>query len=213
MKSKFTLLAIALLSVCAFAATTWKASEETPVAAGSTLIDDELVTAKTVYETTLKSAVKTIAGEEFTHYIQVRNAANPSADAPDGTEQSGSTSIVLEVKKDVSLKIYYRRQCKSGESGVYESNDGKDLKIFSRADFSVLDGTITVSEETEDQAYAWVTKDYQLTGGETYVISARGTTINYYGMTFEALEVPVTPIVLDLATGTDITTALNEVVE
>ena len=49
MKSKLTLLMVALLSICAFAATTWKATEETPVAAGSTLIDDELVTAKTMW--------------------------------------------------------------------------------------------------------------------------------------------------------------------
>ena len=33
MKSKLTLLMVALLSICAFAATTWKATEETPVAA------------------------------------------------------------------------------------------------------------------------------------------------------------------------------------
>ena len=152
MKSKLTLLMVALLSICAFAATTWKATEETPVAAGSTLIDDELVTAKTVYETTLKTAAKEIAGEEFTHYIQVRVDAAPTADEPNGPNKEGSTPIILTAKKDLTLKIYYRRQSTSQneDSGVYASNDGKDLKIVNQADLSQLDGTLTIVEETEE---------------------------------------------------------------
>ena len=195
MKTKFTLLAVALLAVCAFA-NTWKASEETPVAAGSTLIDDELVTAKTVYETTLKSAVKEIAGEEFTHYIQVRVDAAPTAEEPNGTDKGGSTPIILTAKKDLTLKIYYRRQSTSQneDSGVYASNDGKDLKITNQADLSQLDGTLTIVEETEDFKYAWVTKEYELAEGNTYTIWGRGTTINYYGMTYEGKEPPA-PVV------------------
>ena len=196
MKSKLTLLMVALLSICAFAATTWKATEETPVAAGSTLIDDELVTAKTVYETTLKTAAKEIAGEEFTHYIQVRVDAAPTADEPNGTNKEGSTPIILTAKKDLTLKIYYRRQSTSQneDSGVYASNDGKDLKIVNQADLSQLDGTLTIVEETEDFKYAWVTKEYELAEGNTYTIFGRGTTINYYGMTYEGKEPPA-PVV------------------
>ncbi|MBR6715906.1 MAG: DUF4957 domain-containing protein, partial [Prevotella sp.] len=196
MKSKLTLLMVALLSVCAFAATTWKATEETPVAAGSTLIDDELVTAKTVYETTLKTAAKEIAGEEFTHYIQVRVDAAPTAEEPNGTNKEGSTPIILTAKKDLTLKIYYRRQSTSQneDSGVYASNDGKDLKIVNQADLSQLDGTLTIVEETEDFKYAWVTKEYELAEGNTYTIFGRGTTINYYGMTYEGKEPPA-PVV------------------
>ena len=195
MKTRFTLLAVALLAVCAFA-NTWKATEETPVAAGTTLIDDDVLTATTVYETTLKSAVKEIAGESFTHYIQVRNAANPTAENPNGTEQSGSTSIVLNAKKDLTLTIYYRRQstAQNEDSGVFESNDGKDVKIFNQADFSVLDGELTIVEETEDFKYGFATKAYQLAEGGTYVISARGTTINFYGFTYEGVEPPA-PVV------------------
>ena len=196
MKSKLTLLMVALLSIYAFAATTWKATEETPVAAGSTLIDDELVTAKTVYETTLKTAAKEIAGEEFTHYIQVRVDAAPTADEPNGTNKEGSTPIILTAKKDLTLKIYYRRQSTSQneDSGVYASNDGKDLKIVNQADLSQLDGTLTIVEETEDFKYAWVTKEYELAEGNTYTIFGRGTTINYYGMTYEGKEPPA-PVV------------------
>ncbi|MBR6937382.1 MAG: DUF4957 domain-containing protein [Prevotella sp.] len=218
MKSKLTLLMVALLSVCAFAATTWKATEETPVAAGSTLIDDELVTAKTVYETTLKTAVKEIAGEEFTHYIQVRVDAAPTADEPNGTNKEGSTPIILTAKKDLTLKIYYRRQSTSQneDSGVYASNDGKDLKIVNQADLSQLDGTLTIVEETEDFKYAWVTKEYELAEGNTYTIFGRGTTINYYGMTYEGKEPPA-PVVgdaieLNLASG-DISAELAAAME
>ncbi len=218
MKSKLTLLMVALLSICAFAATTWKATEETPVAAGSTLIDDELVTAKTVYETTLKTAAKEIAGEEFTHYIQVRVDAAPTADEPNGTNKEGSTPIILTAKKDLTLKIYYRRQSTSQneDSGVYASNDGKDLKIVNQADLSQLDGTLTIVEETEDFKYAWVTKEYELAEGNTYTIFGRGTTINYYGMTYEGKEPPA-PVVgeaieLNLASG-DISAELAAAME
>ena len=69
MKARITLLVGALLAVCAYAANVWKAAEETPTAAGTVLIDDDLLTAKTVYETTLKTTNVTIAGEEFTHFI------------------------------------------------------------------------------------------------------------------------------------------------
>ena len=218
MKSKLTLLMVALLSICAFAATTWKATEETPVAAGSTLIDDELVTAKTVYETTLKTAAKEIAGEEFTHYIQVRVDAAPTADEPNGTNKEGSTPIILTAKKDLTLKIYYRRQSTSQneDSGVYASNDGKDLKMVNQADLSQLDGTLTIVEETEDYKYAWVTKEYELAEGNTYTIFGRGTTINYYGMTYEGKEPPA-PVVgeaieLNLASG-DISAELAAAME
>ena len=196
MKTKFTLLAVALLAVCAFA-NTWKASEETPVAAGTTLIDDDVLTAKTVFETTLKSSAKTIAGEEFTHFIQVRVDAAPTADEPNGTDKGGSTPIILTAKKDMTLKVYYRRQSTSQneDSGVYASNDGKDLKIVNQAaPATPLDGTLTIVEETEDFKYAWVTKEYELAEGNTYTLWGRGTTIQFYGMTYEGKEPPA-PVV------------------
>ena len=40
MKKKFTLLFVALIAVAAFAATTWKVAEDTPVAAEAALDDD-----------------------------------------------------------------------------------------------------------------------------------------------------------------------------
>ena len=75
MKKKLSLMLVALLSMAAIAATTWKVTADTPVAAGSTLIDDDVLTVKTVFATTLNADVRSFGGNDFTHYIQVRNAA------------------------------------------------------------------------------------------------------------------------------------------
>ena len=212
MKTRLTLLAVALFAVCAYAANFWKAAEDTPTAAGTVLVDDDLMTAKTVFATTLKASNATIAGEEFTHYIQVRNAANPSADNPNGTENEGSTSIELNVKKDLTLTFFYRRQSTAQEEtgGVYASNDGKDLKIFNKEDFSNLDGELTIDHETEDFKYGFVKKTYQVSPGN-YVVSARGTTIQFFGMTHEGVEVVPTigpAIDITIESGKDISAEL-----
>ena len=101
MKTKITLIAVALLAICAYAANSWKATEDMSTAAGTTLVDDELLTAKTVYETTLKSSAISFADQDFTHYIQVRVSALPTADNIFGTAQDGSTPISLTVKKNI----------------------------------------------------------------------------------------------------------------
>ena len=187
MKTRLALIVIALMAVCTYAATTWKANESTPVAPESTLLDDDALTVKTVYATTLNGNSITIAGEEFTHYIQVRNAELPTAASPDGTENSGSTSLVVTAKKDVTLTVFYRRQPKDD---AYISNDGKDLKLFNRADLSLLDGTLTLDSKTEDEKYGFVTKVYELTEGASYTFSAKGTTIQFYGLTCEEAAPP-----------------------
>ncbi len=187
MKTRLALIVIALMAVCTYAATTWKANESTPVAPESTLLDDDALTVQTVYATTLNGSNITIAGEEFTHYIQVRNDELPTADSPNGTEQSGSTSLVVTAKKDLTLTVYYRRQPKDG---VYTSNDGKDLKLFKRADMGMLDGTLTLDSKTADEKYGYVTKVYELTEGASYTFSAKGTTIQFFGLTYDVAEPP-----------------------
>ena len=187
MKTKLALIVIALLAVCAYAATSWKANESTPVAPESTLLDDDALTVQTVYETTLNGNSITIAGEDFTHFIQVRNAELPTATSLNGTEQSGSTSLVVTAKKDVTLTVYYRRQPKDD---AYISNDGKDLKLFNRADMTLLDGTLTLDSKTADEKYGYVTKVYELTEGASYTFSAKNTTIQFYGMTYEVAAPP-----------------------
>ncbi len=226
MKTRLTLLMVALLSAFAYAATTWQATEETSTAPGTTLVDNELIVAKTVYATTLKADARTIAGEAFTHYIQVRVDKDPTAENPAGTEKDGSTPILLEAKKDVSLTIYYRRQSTAqttnpdtGEaiSGDFAENDGKDVKVFNQADFSLLTGEMTIVEPTADFKYGYATKKVELAEGGKYVIAARGTTCQFYGITVEAMETgEVTPPVPEMgeaislapATGADLAAEL-----
>ncbi len=187
MKTRLALIVIALMAVCTYAATSWKANESTPVAPESTLLDDDALTVQTVYETTLNGNSITIAGEDFTHFIQVRNAELPTTTSLNGTEQSGSTSLVVTAKKDVTLTVYYRRQPKDD---AYISNDGKDLKLFNRADMTLLDGTLTLDSKTADEKYGYVTKVYELTEGASYTFSAKNTTIQFYGMTYEVAAPP-----------------------
>ena len=183
MKKKLSLMLVALLSMAAIAATTWKVTADTPVAAGSTLIDDDVVTVKTVFATTLKDDVRSFADNDFTHYIQVRNAAYPTAAVPEGTEQSGSTSLIVTAKKNAKATFYYRRQ---PANGAYAVNDVKDMVIFDQtAGANITECTLTKCAETEDAKYAWVTKTAELKAGQSYTLSAKGTTIQFYGITYE----------------------------
>ena len=210
MKTKITLIVVALLAICAYAANSWKATEDTPTAAGTTLVDDELLTATTVYETTLKSSAISFADQDFTHYIQVRVSALPTADNVYGTAQDGSTPISLTVKKNIKLTIYYRRQSteQTETGGVFAAEDGKDIKCFNQADGSQISGELTVIQQTEDFKYGYATKVYELAEGNSYTLAARGTTIQFFGITYETTE-PAIPemgeaIELDLYSGKDI---------
>ena len=184
MKKKLSLLLVAFMAIAAFAASvTWKVTADTPVAAGSSLIDDELMTVKTTFATTLKADDREFGGNAFTHFIQVRNAAYPTAAVPEGTEQSGSTSLVVTAKKNVKATVYYRRQ---PASDAFAVNDSKDMVIFDQAAGSNLTETpLTVCAKTDDGKYAWVTKEAELKAGQSYTLSAKGTTIQFYGITYE----------------------------
>ena len=183
MKKKLSLMLVALLSMAAIAATTWKVTADTPVAAGSTLIDDDVLTVKTVFATTLNADAREFGGNDFTHYIQVRNAAYPTSAVPEGTEQSGSTSLIVTTKKNVKATFYYRRQ---PANNAYAVNDGKDMVVFDQtAGANITECTLTKCAETEDAKYAWVTKTAELKAGQSYTLSAKGTTIQFFGITYE----------------------------
>ena len=184
MKKKLSLMLVAFMAIAAFAASvTWKVTADTPVAAGSTLIDDDVLTVKTVFATTLNADVRSFGGNDFTHYIQVRNAAYPTAAVPEGTEQSGSTSLIVTAKKNVKATFYYRRQ---PANNAYAVNDGKDMVVFDQtAGANITESTLTKCAETEDAKYAWVTKTAELKAGQSYTLSAKGTTIQFFGITYE----------------------------
>jgi len=181
MKKIFTLIAMAAMAIGANAQV-WKVNADTPTAENSTWLDDDFVTVKTTFAGTIKEAEATIAGEAFTHYAQVRVDKAPSADALYGTDKGGSTALIITPKQDVTYTIYYRRQ-----KGEWTSNDGKDVKVINQADpATVLEGEMTIDSKTENDEYGFATKVISLKAGNTYTVWARGTTLNYYGMKFEA---------------------------
>ena len=181
MKKIFTLIAMAAMAIGANAQV-WKVNADTPTAENSTWLDDDLVTVKTTFAGTVKESAATIAGEEFTHYAQVRVDAAPTAAVPQGTDKGGSTSLIITPKKNVTYTIYYRRQ-----AGDWTSNDGKDVKVIDQADAgTVLEAEMTIDSKTEDGNYGLAMKVVSLKAGKTYTVWARGTTLNYYGMKFEA---------------------------
>ena len=187
MRKKITLMFVALFAIAAFAATTWKVAEDTPVAAGTTLIDDDDITVKTVFATTLKADAQSFADQEFTNYIQVRVKADPTVAVPEGTDNGGSTSLVVTAKKDLTATFYYRRQstAQTENKGTYASNDGKDLKVYDQADVSVLEAELAIAKETADGKYGYATKKVALTAGKTYTVSAKGTTVQFFGVTYD----------------------------
>ena len=161
----------------------WKADGETSVEAGAVYVDNDLMKVSTVYASTLKGSAVTIAGVEFSHYIQVRVDAAPTASNVNGTNKDGSTPIVIAAKKNVDVVFYYRRQAASND---FVSNDGKDMKVVDQADpATALEGTLTVDSKTDDEAYGYVTKAYSLEAGKTYTVWGRGTTISFYAFTFK----------------------------
>ena len=187
MRKKLTLMFVTLFAIAAFAATTWKVAEDTPVAAGTTLIDDDDITVKTVFATTLKADAQSFADQEFTNYIQVRVKADPTVAVPEGTDNGGSTSLVVTAKKDLTATFYYRRQstAQTENKGTYASNDGKDLKVYDQANVSVLEAELAIAKETADGKYGYATKKVALTAGKTYTVSAKGTTVQFFGVTYD----------------------------
>ena len=169
----------------------WKATATTGIDPATTLIDSDQLNVKTVYKTTLTEDAQTFAGQDFTHFIQVRNGAYPTADKPEGTDNGGSTSIIFTPKEDVKVTIYMRRQstAQTDNKGTYVDGDGKDLIFFDQADASKVAGTLTIDSETADGKYGYATKTVDLKAGKVYTLSAKGTTGRVYGIAYTYKEV------------------------
>ncbi len=161
----------------------WKVTDKTPVIAGSHYIDETLLKVDGVYATTLKPNTRTIAGEDFTHAIQVRTDGYPSADNLVGKEKEGSTSLVITAKENVDVTFYYNRQV-VGEGGT--ENDNKDLIVFDQAAITTkLTGVFTIAEILEGGNYLNATKKLALKKDHVYTVTASGTTIQLHGIKLE----------------------------
>ena len=191
MKKIFTLIAAAFAAVAVNAAD-WTPKGAAP-AAGEALVDDDLVTISTVFESVNNTimdesenpAPVTYAGKTFKTYTQIRVDAAPSAATPTGTQHANGTPLVIVAKKDLNLTYYYRRQSASSGSGAYADNDGKDIKIVDQASpAAAIAGTAFVAEDI-DGDYANTYKTVALAAGKTYTLWARGTTGRLYGISYE----------------------------
>lgn len=188
MKKIFTLVAAAFAAVAVNAAD-WTAPGAAP-AAGTAIIDDDLMTVSTVYAGTCSTILVedvatpvTFAGKTFKTYMQIRVDAAPSAANPTGTEKAESTPLVIVAKKNVDFTYYYRRQAVT-DAG-FTDNDGKDVKIVNQASpAAAIAGSAFVAEETDDPAYANTYKTVSLEAGKTYTLWARGTTGRLYGISY-----------------------------
>ncbi len=172
--------------------TSFVVNEDTPVAAGTTYVDDDNLTVKSVYGTTLGGLITTINGKSFTHSMNVRIDKINQSDAL-YTEKSGSTPLMFTVKKSGDVTIYYRRQADNGGSGVFTVNDGKDMKFAKVVDgkYKDLEGGVWVeSEQVSNGGYAIGTKTLSLEAGVEYMLYARGTTGTFLGFEFEPTAEP-----------------------
>ena len=154
---------------------------------GTTLVDNSLLTAKTVYDSNVANDAVSFFNKDFESGMNLRTYDDPSVDNLVGNQYDGSTPLVITPKTNVKLTTYYRRQ--RGTNGIerYDLNDNKDLLVADQTDIeTILDGTLTVGDildEGDDLRYA--RKSYVLLAGHTYTMFRRGSTIRFYGFDFE----------------------------
>lgn len=198
MKKIFTLFAAIMVAMGMNAQSEWRPAEEAP-AAGTAIVDDDLLKVETVFTTTNKKAevgpedakvpVSFTIGEKsytFNYYTQIRVANAPAVGTETGTDNGGSTSLVIEAKKDVDITMYYRRQ---SASNTFTDNDGKDLKLvdWDKPTAAIQASTFEyVLVDPDKTDYGYALKLYKLEAGKKYVLWARGTTINFYGFDYQA---------------------------
>lgn len=173
---------VCLLAVCGVGemwGQTWSATGTAP-AAGATLVNNADIKVTTVFETTAGSYSNNYGDFSFSNSIQVRVSADPSAQTPTGAEQSGSTPLVVTVKKSGSICLYYRRQVYNGS---YVAGDGKDVYVVDQSTPTTkLNGQLTAG--TDNKGYAFCKQTFSLEAGHIYTIWAKGTTIVLNGFNY-----------------------------
>lgn len=188
MKKFFTLIAATLMAVGAMAQD-WKITSADPIAAGTTLLDNSYATVKTANGTTkpqeaLKGEEKNptvVAGCEFSYYMQVRVTDLPNATNPTGTLYTAkdpekgdneNVAIVITAKKNTDVTLYYKLQ------------PNKSINLYNQT--AGASETLKQTTDSEDSGWINVTGVTTLKAGNTYTVSIRGGTIQFYGLSFGA---------------------------
>lgn len=185
--------------------------------AAGTIIDNDLLTAETVYAAAYNGSYGAeYLGHAFPSTVQVgRVDAAPTEDNKNGTEKSGNSPLIVTAKKNVKLVMFMRRQALVQDTTVVDdadnnvitrtinmgmsANDGKGVRAVAHSDISkVLDQEFVIGnyigECKAENNYLNCAVIWNLNAGETYTIFARGTTISMQGLGYVALaNVPSEP--------------------
>lgn len=177
MKKIFTLIAAAMMVAGANAQAVQVNINETgatSVEANTVLTDNDCFKATTVYAAT--GGIKDNGGYvyedgmTFENWVQLRVAAEPTAEAPNGTEQSGSTSVVIVAKKNATLNAYVR------------TGNNKEVKLFDQATSTALTSTNKfVADGSSNNLWTWT---YTIEAGKTYVLTEKGGTGRLSGFSY-----------------------------
>ena len=148
------------------------------LSANTLLYADENLTVSTVYETTAGSATYTYAAEDpemsFSEWIQLRVADYPSAETPYGTEQSGSTPVVITANKPMILKSYVR------------TGSTKKILLYNDS-FSEVGGSVVSAGDPNSSTNDMFISTWQISEG-TYVLLEHGGTGRLSGLAYQVIE-------------------------
>lgn len=184
MKKIFTLIAAVMMVAGANAQKVQVNINETganPVAAGTVLSDNDCFTATTVFSATgcgvgddgvtpKGSYEYTHAGVTFPAWIEIRISDEPTAENPNGTENSGRTSVVIVAKQNATLSAYVR------------TGNNKEVKLFDQSTFTALPSTSAFTEDGSNNRWTWT---WTIEAGKTYVLTEKGGTGRLSGFTYE----------------------------
>lgn len=173
MKKIFTLIAIALTALGVNAQTHFEANPEglETVPANTVLTDNEFFKATTVYAAGGGANAYTYKnGASFTNQISLRIDKDPNADNPYGTEKSGSTSVIIDAKQNITFTTHVR------------TGNKKEICLFDVATSTKVTGTVEFEADGESDNNFW-SNTWTLEAGKQYVVTERGGTGRLSGFT------------------------------
>ncbi|MEE1316943.1 MAG: hypothetical protein U0K35_06915, partial [Prevotella sp.] len=173
MKKIFTLIAVALTALGVNAQTHFEANPEglETVPANTVLTDNEFFKATTVYAAGGGANAYTYKnGASFTNQISLRIDKDPNADNPYGTEKSGSTSVIIDAKQNITFTTHVR------------TGNNKEICLFDVATSTKVTGTVEFEADGESDNNFW-SNTWTLEAGKQYVVTERGGTGRLSGFT------------------------------
>lgn len=150
----------------------------TSLPAGYVIVDNDHITATTVYAATSGASNYAYPGDyEFAQWVQLRVDKDPTADVPTGTEKADCTPVKIDVKQAVTLSSYVR------------TGANKEVCLFK--DGVKVEGTIDGIEDGSNKRFAntWTVEP------GTYYLTERGGTGRLSGFVTVKKAGEVPPVV------------------